>query len=208
MKSVKKKNKQKSDIEKLHSQIAELKNIKINTPEVEIIEFSHEEGSDFKGIINYLTEKTGGNIIDNGTINLTSIYPTYNTHPKFLLYQTQSYHFKPNDIICYDFKNMKVKISSYTIKSSGNLVGHIKNWAIEISDDGESWTEIDKHTNDSTLNSPNKIATFKVTQNNFARFCRFRYIGDYWKQISGYTALSIRIDSIEFYGMLKLPKKI
>ena len=173
---------------------------------MEIISFTHIKGQEFKGIINYLTEITGGNIHKNGTINLTSTEPTFNTTPEFLLDQTRDYHFNENDIICYDFKDMKIKISSYTIKSMDNPVGHIKNWVIEISDDNKSWTEIDSHSNDPTLNSPGKIATFDVKPNNFSRFCRFRHIGDYWQIKVGVVAGSIRINSIEFYGQLKLLK--
>lgn len=198
------KSEKESQIEKLNSQIIELKKINENLFKREVISFAHIKGQEFKGIINYLTEITGGNIHENGTINLTSTEPTCKTKPEFLLDQTRDYHFNENDIICYDFKDMKIKISSYTIKSMDNSVGHIKNWAIEISDDNKSWTEIDHHRNDPTLNSPGKIATFDVKPNNFSRFCRFRHIGDYWQYKEGIVALSIRINSIEFYGQLKL----
>lgn len=175
--------------------------------ESKILKFNHTDGQEFKGIINYLTEKTGGNIHKNGTIELTSISPDFHTYPDYLLNQSQDYHFNPQDVICYDFKNMKIEISSYTIKSINNPVGHIKNWVFEVSNDKDSWTEIDKHTDDPTMNSPGKVATFNVKKKKFARFVRFRHTGEYWKAVPGIMACSIRINSIEFYGRLEIPKK-
>ena len=102
---------------------------------------------------------------------------------------------------------MEVEISSYTVKSMNNPVGHIKNWVIEISNDEKSWSEIDKHTDDPTMNSPGKIATFKVNNSRFARYVRFRHTGPFWKSLTGIMACSIRINSIEFYGRLKIHKK-
>ena len=38
----------------------------------EVIEIKFEQNKEFKGIMNYLSEKTGGNIHDNKTIEITS----------------------------------------------------------------------------------------------------------------------------------------
>lgn len=105
--------------------------------------------------------------------------------------------------ICFDFKDMRIKISKYSIKSSkfSENTGHIKNWVIEISDDGKQWNEIDKHSNYSGLNGPNIIKTFNVIPNRFVRYCRFRHTGDF------YTG-NLEFNSIEFYGLLKMPKSL
>lgn len=168
--------------------------------------FSYEKGKEFKGIINYLTKKTGGNIHDNHTIEITS--NSISNHPKYLLdfnknncYMTQSS--EKNAWICFDFKKMKIEISNYSIKSHSFDINstHIKNWIIEISDDGENWTKIDEHSNYDGLNGHYISKTFSVEPNEFSRFCRFRHTGEYY----GYPNWCLAFNSIEFYGRLKEP---
>ena len=107
-----------------------------------IMMFEHKESDDLNGIFKYLTNKTHGNIHDNGTIEVTfdSIYPSY--HPKKLLNTNENdkyqQHGSYHSWVYFDFKEKKVNISSYSIKSCNwsKNIGHIKSWVIEISSNG------------------------------------------------------------------------
>lgn len=174
--------------------------------------FEHKEGSDFNGIFNFLVEKTKGNIHDNGTINVTS-NSIYNDgcHPKNLFdYKNNdsNYYYSKSNIsdayVCFDFKDRKIQLSSYTIKSFGDSGNgpHLKNWTIEVSDDASKWTPIDVHQNDPTLNGSKIVATFKIKETtSFYRYVRLHQTGTNWQ--NNYYML---FHYLEFYGKLKEKK--
>ena len=173
----------------------------------QITEFKPKEDEDFNGIFRYLTNKTGGNIHDNKTIEISSNSISGSCHPKNSLdYQNSNiYHsnYDKETYVCIDFKDKSVQISSYSIKSaSGNLV-HLKNWSIEVSENGQNWTEIDSRSNDSALNGCGNKARFdiKKPQNGFYRFMRLRETGDEW------NGNIIGFELFELYGKLKEAKK-
>ena len=48
---------------------------------------------------------------------------------------------------------------------------NLKSWIIEVSNDQQTWEEIDKHDNDSSLNGSNLVATFRTKEKKlFYRF--------------------------------------
>lgn len=175
-----------------------------------IIVRNYNDRNEFNGLFKYLTEKTGGNIHDNHTITVSSNSIQQNDllgthHPKFLLEpenKNQDYlaqNGKFDAWVCFDFKNMKIQVTSYSIRSSQKQIGHIKNWVIEVSNDGTNWSVIDERNNCPDLNGPNKTKNYSVQPNQFSRYCRFRHTGEIW---SG----QIELNAIEFYGSLKFSK--
>lgn len=152
------------------------------------------------GIINYLTKKTGGNIHDNGTIEVTS--NSFKEHPKNLLQQQGKFVAKPgekNAWICFDFKNMEVEISDYSVQSSSSCC--IKNWVFEISKDGQDWKIVDTHVDCNDLKPKNIVKTYKVQEKSFVRYCRLRHNG----QFIDYIPINVMIiNRIELYGRLKM----
>lgn len=77
----------------------------------------------------FLTKKkTGGNLHDNGTIEITSnsIISDPYYHPKNLVdyQQTTAYKSSKNteSIVCFDFKDQKIQPTSYSIRSSNSHV--------------------------------------------------------------------------------------
>lgn len=79
---------------------------------------NHTEGRDFDGIIKYLTEKTGGNIPDNGTIedSSNSIKGELN---RVVDHQKTSAYCSKDDgaILCFDFKSRRINLTSYSMLS-------------------------------------------------------------------------------------------
>ena len=162
----------------------------------------YKKGQEMDGIVCYLTNKTGGNIHDNGTIEVTSNYENSSNPPKNVVdFNNDSYYCSSNYTsdawICFNFKSMEIEISNYTIKSA-RTSGHVKNWVIEVSNDGNNWTEIHQVTNYSGLNGDNVIKTFEVQQKQKCKYCRLRHTGEYWDMNSYF-----RIGCIEFFGSLK-----
>ena len=170
------------------------------------------KGEPFSGIIHSLTTKYSGNVNDKGIIDISgnrdvtisdTFYVSFSSLVDFNYskncYKSEN---KPNSFIQFDFKNHKISVSAYSIKSS-NLPGPslLKSWVIEGSDDSNSWTVIDSHTNDQSLcveSFEPKVCTFNVNNNgseNKFRFIRLRITGktsnDNW---------CIGITNIEFFG--------
>lgn len=158
------------------------------------------------GIMKYLVKKTGGNIHDNKTIQITSNDMYSDTFGPKNLVDYDKYNFfasknRPDCEIIFDFKDKQIEISSYSIKSidSESNGNHLRNWVIEISNDGNIWEEIDRHEDDSSLNGSDVIKTFSTKKSKFTRFVKLRQTGRNW--CDNY---STNIYSIDFNGQLKM----
>lgn len=173
-----------------------------------LIEFKLDSNNKFNGILKYLTDKTGGNIVDNGTVSITS--NSANNPVKYLIYFNTEDYFQYIDKsmanVLFDFKDRSVKLNKYSIHTGtwNTNNGHLRNWAIEVSNDGEKWEEIDNRSNDSSLNGCRYSATFDVQKqrNEFYRFVRLRQTGLAWCPSS---SNQFEIMYIDFYGFLKEP---
>lgn len=170
-------------------------------------EIQYKEGSEMNGIIQYLTEKTGGNIHDNGTIAITSKTVNNGYSPRNLVdFQNSNYYYslnQPNGYVCFDFKDRKIKLKNYSIKRQHEFQGgcNMKSWTVEGSADGSAWTKIDEHMNDPSLNGSNNVVTFNTNGNeSFYRFIKFTQTGRSWGD-NDY----ILIGAIEMYGMIDPP---
>ena len=177
-------------------------------------EFNNSQGKEFQGIMRHLTDETGGNIHDNGTIEITSnpVYSSSFAPRNCVDYEKTNYYMtkeEGNDaFICFDFKEKSVQLTDYSIKTCDNEPGtyHLKNWVIEVSDDGIKWDEVDNHKNDSTMNKRYITCTFNIqTKTGFHRFVRLRQTGESWYNSGNHTCFLFH--QIEFYGKIKIPTK-
>jgi hypothetical protein len=109
----------------------------------------------------------------------------------------------PNSWICYDFKNMRINLTHYSIRTRcDNNSDHLRSWTLEGSIDGQSWIEFDRRENDTSLNRQGAIVTFDISSSTDCRYIRVRQLG---KNSSGSDHLVI--NGIEFFGKVKIPKK-
>ncbi|OHT16092.1 hypothetical protein TRFO_42041 [Tritrichomonas foetus] len=160
-----------------------------------------------EGLFNYLRQKCSSNPHDFGLIEVTSssvfsssssFQPKNTINP---LDNNNNYFHSmkaPNEWICYQFKDFRFKLSKYQIRTfdGDQNYGHLKNWVLEISKDGQSWQVIDRQINCSLLNGPKKHSTFDIkSTTKFVNFIRLRQIDQNW---GGNHYLVI--NSIEFYG--------
>lgn len=168
--------------------------------------FEYIEGHEFEGIFNHLTKLKGENIGRNGTISITSnsiCNPRNNYDPSNLLDDNEkNYASTVSDSkiawICFDFKDMVVQITGYSIKSSNYTSGHLKSWVIEISDDNQKWETIDSHSNCTELRGKKLTRNFSVTPHGFARYCRLRHTES--------VSANLEFNRIEFFGSIKKTK--
>ena len=97
------------------------------------------------------------------------------------------------------FNTCSIKLQAYTFRTinydSGNY--HISSWVVEVSDDGQTWELVDKHTNCQTMNSKGKIATFAVKPSGPHKYVRFRMTGNNFWQTK-----QMCLSSIELFGPL------
>jgi hypothetical protein len=143
------------------------------------------DGSSLDGIISHLTRKFGGHVGDTGVVGITlsSENSTCRARNAADLQNRNSYfqsNDAPNSWICYDFKKMEVTPTHYSILSLPYAAGsasHPRSWCLEVSTDGNSWTEIHRCSDSSDLNGSNLIGTYEVARSVKCRFARWRQIG-------------------------------
>lgn len=143
--------------------------------------FSYQSSNPFNGIINYLTKLTNGNVQLNKTIEITCSNLWCGNYEAVVDYNNESGHAHVHGEpkwLKFDFKNRKLQIDSYLIKSAhtdsnSHCSYYLKNWKIEISLDGNQWTTIDERSNDSELNGNYKMHIFNLSKkSNPFRFIR------------------------------------
>jgi hypothetical protein len=167
--------------------------------------------SSLNGIISFLTTKFGGHVIDREIVSITT--SSVGNPERFPLrlvadFANRSvFHttYEANSWICYDFKDMRLKVTDYSIRARYDCNrNHLRFWILEGSNDGSKWVVIDNRTNDTSLNSPGSISTFSISsgfQQEF-RMIRLRQTG---KDSSDQHYLCF--SAIEFFGVVKELKR-
>lgn len=168
-----------------------------------------EKGCEFKGIIQYLKKLNQNKLNDVIEITASSVCDDSEIYSfqHAIEYDDLESYFESEDRddswICFDFKDKKLKLENYTLRSfnKGKSSGHLKSWVIEASNDEnkKDWKIVDKHENCDLLQGQNFVHTFSVQNENKEsfRYIRLRQIGQSW---SGNKYLNL--NSIEFYGDL------
>jgi hypothetical protein len=141
------------------------------------------------GIISYLTAKCGGNVHDRGVVEVTASsvfdihYPQNTTDlgTEFSYFCSEN---QPGQWICMDFKTVRIEPPHYTVQSRckfSHSGGRLKNLAVENSDDGASWTEIDRRENNSDLNREWAVKTLAVSRSgSFGRIRLRQTVPNHW----------------------------
>jgi hypothetical protein len=152
------------------------------------------------GIISYLTSKHCGNVQDKGIVNVSGSTTDYSYFAKNAVDLLSTHYFQsrnePNQWLCYDFKNRKIRPTHYSIHAhSSNW--YLRSWIFEGSMDGSRWIELDCYTNDQTTNSNHPIGTFSNSRDCECQFVRLRQTG---VSASGYHHLVLY--ALEIFGDL------
>ena len=173
-------------------------------------EYGYDCAKPLNGIIRHLTDVCKGNVHDKGAVEVESSSingPTLNWLPKFaadLASAQASKCFASGDEkdswIRYNFKNRRVKPSSYSIRGSTNLKENPKNWVLEVSNTGDDadWQVIDTRSGEDIskrLVPPN--FTIEDCPEGSFQFIRLRQTGE---NQSGTNRLVIA--GLEIFGTL------
>jgi hypothetical protein len=157
------------------------------------VDFPLQEAESVDGIISYLTRTHGGNVHDKGIVTITSTSVRDDDHAvrNVADLTSDSWFYSKDELgqwICWDFHEMRVHPTDYTIISCG-----LKSWVVESSLDGEAWTEIDRKTDSLNFDT----AWYAVSNSAECRFIRLTQTG---QRHYGYDYLSIC--AFEFFGTL------
>lgn len=86
-----------------------------------------------------------------------------------------------NSWLRYDFKNRKVALTHYTLRSrSDGFQGsnNPRDWVVEVSDDGTNWVVVDAQARNGDLNGKGAVKTFPVSADcPESRYVRLRQTG-------------------------------
>ena len=122
---------------------------------------------------------------------------------------TADSHFYADDstehTVCYDFKEKSIIPSGYSIRSrynGGRGEYNIQSWVIETSNDGSSWTEIDRKQNCKDLDDRNVTKMYNVNTSSSCRYIRLRQTGP--GACSEYPNI-IALSGFEIFGTLLVP---
>jgi hypothetical protein len=159
------------------------------------IDFPLQEAKSLDGIISYLTHEHDGPVHDKGIVTVTS-KSVWQDEPFFAVRNVVdlssdacfSSDYSAGEWICWDFHEKRVRLTHYTIRSED-----LKSWVIEISLNGEKWTEIDRR--------PNTVANFTafpVARSIECRFIRFTQTG-----AADDVSAILYIYAFEFFGTLR-----
>jgi hypothetical protein len=147
-----------------------------------IEEFPPHKSNPFKGIFAGLTQQYGGNPHLNGQINVTSSSSLFNQPHQILNYgwgSSWNTGNVPNSWIQFDFKERRVAITGYSIKTNRGGINccHLKNWDIQGSLDQKIWIKIDSQKDNDALNDSNKVHTWKCKKSDEFRYIRLIQTG-------------------------------
>ena len=172
------------------------------------LEFRYSPEPMFDGIIAYLTRKCGGNVHDRGIVEATASscedgFPPRNAADLHTSNEFHS-HNALDSWICYDMKERRISLTSYSLKSYWGIPGdfHLKSWVVEVSNDRTSWREVDRRENCLQLDCCNGVGNFPVAHvpSESFRFVRLRITGR--NPHMGIVAYFIRIAAFEIFGTL------
>jgi hypothetical protein len=157
------------------------------------------------GIIAFLTVKWGGNVAEKGVVDVTASGYWKEHRPRCAADLLADSYFEsdagPNQWLCYDFREMRVRPTHYSVRSQSNGSDngfHLKTWVVEASLNGAEWTEIDRKVDNEALNRKNATATFACSTLVEARMVRIRQIGKNW--LGNHTLL---FSAFELFGALR-----
>jgi hypothetical protein len=160
-----------------------------------------KQDKSLEGIISYLTRKHGGNVHEQGIVEMTSkscddrdgsgVASTVDIDFSGLFISKDA----PGQWICWNFRDMRVRPTHYTIKAVG-----LKSWVVEGSVDGERWTEIGRQTDTPYFNNSDwRPVSFAVSNSAEVRLVRLTQTGVNHQKSS---PNALRLGGVEFFGTL------
>ena len=155
---------------------------------IQVIEFDGSQGNLLNGIIRHLSRTLcdGESVAVRNIVAVTaSSVADEDKHAASYIvdYASNSFYMSSDEAdawVCCDFKNRRIAPTSYTLKSIEQAIqggNNLQSWVVEISDNGSSWTVLDKRECNSDLDGPNITQNYKITADpSKGRYIRVRQI--------------------------------
>lgn len=209
----------KTSIDEIKHEINELKKFEKQikedqeNPKITKIQYNNQTNNRFSGLLNFLGQGQPIRALTDGIINITasSIVNTKDIHQprNALIYDDDKkiFHSKdePNSWLCVDFKERKVNITHYSIKShgyGGKGYCHPQTWSVEGSNDSSHWEELDSRSNEGSLDDRSASNTFEA-RNEAHKRNYYRYVRIMQKGKNTRNDNCFAFSSIEFFGSIE-----
>ena len=153
-------------------------------------------------IIQHLNEQCNGNVHTQNIVHITSS-ELLAGYVENIVEQATDKFIRTKNIagswIQFDFKKRKVFLDGYTLQTveRDSNHEHLRSWVLEVSNDGQNYTEIDRQEDSNLLNGPLQRATFKVSSSIPQRFVRLTQTSQNW-----YNDNELWLNQIDFSGIL------
>ena len=161
----------------------------------------HENGKDWKGVFDFLTQKCRGNPAEKGEIEIKS-----SCDPKYLIDKTWQGCWRspkvPNSWVMIEFINTEIILSSYSLRTHYGPA-HIRSWDVEVSKDKETWYTVDSRVNRDEYKQPYTSLHWICTapQPDPMKYVRFTMTGP-----SSRNENIFWLSNIELFGDLFRPR--
>ena len=171
---------------------------------VKCIDLKFESNKEFEGIIHHFLKETNGKIENELKITSSSNSFAAGKLDDVINYNNKS-HFRmkggPNSWICFYFKNHRVNVTHYTLKSgtNGENEENPKSWVIEGSNDNSKWDILDEKRNNSILNGKNLVHTFEIEKQKQKEY---KYIRMKQTDKNWYNNDDLMLSAFEIHGKL------
>jgi hypothetical protein len=166
------------------------------------VEISLPKSKSLEGIIAHLSKELGGNVQEMGIITITA--KSVRDDPKYALKNVADLKSnapfyssdEPGQWVCWDFHEMRVSPTNYTIKAQ-----YLKSWVIEGSVDGRTWIEMDRRCDNEDFRGgwSASIATFTAKKGPEFRFIRLTQTD---RNYYGARCHTLPLTAVEFFGTL------
>jgi hypothetical protein len=165
---------------------------------VQTTQCAYSESAPLNGILAFLTARHASNLHESGIVTVTASSstdfkqftdPLGSGYVEFSSDATGSW-------FCHDFKERRVTLAKYTIRSCCTNLGP-KSWTIDGSNDGQAWETIHTVNGCGELASGGIIRSFEVSTSKACRFIRFRQSAALGSSTDGH------IRAYELFGTLE-----
>jgi hypothetical protein len=166
--------------------------------------FTYNSSNPFDGIISQLRRECNGNVHQKDVVNITSSGDDTSRCYNLVDYGWRNYWCstnQENSWVCFDFKEKKVCLSGYTLKSDGRTGGYRQflNWTIHGSNDGRSWSDVLDSQDTAVVNG----VDFMVRHFDCPRTDRsYRFIRIQMRGKNNFDNYKMKLSEVEFFGTL------
>jgi hypothetical protein len=151
------------------------------------------------GILASLTRQFGGNVHTKEIVEIKASSTQYHQCQQVADYAWTSYWHSRNMInswIQFDFKDRRISVAHYSIKSDGEGNSHLAKWSLAGSEDAESWTVLDERDTQD-LDGSYVVKTYECQSH---RSSCFRFIRLTQTRLNSSKNQHLMLANVEFFG--------